>query len=147
MRSGPAGRAAWAAHGPRPATGAPAGRSPENLHVRVEGLGPRAQGFRVFLFRVQGLGFRFRVRINKGTVQGSILGGSWVVISGVTSKVTIIITHIRALITPLITTHEPPSKGRFHGFRVQGGSSGVEGRGSQDFQILGGMRDLSECSG
>ena len=29
------------------------------------------------------------------------------VISGVISKVTIIITHIRGLITPLITTHEP----------------------------------------
>ena len=87
------------------------------------------------------------MRINKGTVQRSILGGSWVVKSRVTSKVTIIITHIRALITPLINTHEPPSKGRFQGFRVQGWSSGVEGRGSQDFQIIEGMRDLSECSG
>ena len=38
-----------------------------------------------------------------------VLGGSWVVISGVISRVTIIITHIRQLITPLITTHEPPS--------------------------------------
>ena len=36
-------------------------------------------------------------------------GGSWVVISGVISRVTIIITHIRGLVTPLITTHEPPS--------------------------------------
>ena len=35
------------------------------------------------------------------------LGGSWVVINGVISRVTI---HIRALITPLITTHEPPSR-------------------------------------
>ena len=34
-----------------------------------------------------------------------LLGGSWVVIIGVISRVTI---HIRGLITPLITTHEPP---------------------------------------
>ena len=46
-------------------------------------------------------------------------GGSWVVISGVVSpliwvisKVTIVITHTRGLITPLITTHEPPSRAK-----------------------------------
>ena len=56
-----------------------------------------------------------------------LLGGSWVVINGITSRVTILITHIRGLIThirglitplithvrglitPLITTYEPPS--------------------------------------
>ena len=38
-----------------------------------------------------------------------ILGGSWVVKSGVISRVTTVITHIRGLITPLITTNEPPS--------------------------------------
>ena len=38
------------------------------------------------------------------------LGGSGVVISGVTSRVAIIITHITGLTTPLITTHEPPSR-------------------------------------
>ena len=38
-----------------------------------------------------------------------LLGGSWVVTSRVISRVTILITHIRGLITPLITTHEPPS--------------------------------------
>ena len=38
------------------------------------------------------------------------LGGSWVVISRVISRVTILVTHIRGLITPLITTPEPPSK-------------------------------------
>ena len=42
------------------------------------------------------------------------LGGSWVVISGVISRVAIVMTHIRGLITPLITTHEPPSSGLFH---------------------------------
>ena len=41
--------------------------------------------------------------------RGLILGGSWVVISGVISRVTIVITHIRGLMTPFMTTHEPPS--------------------------------------
>ena len=42
-----------------------------------------------------------------------LLGGSWVVITGVISRVTIIITQtpIRGLSTLLITTHEPPSRG------------------------------------
>ena len=41
-----------------------------------------------------------------------ILGGSWVAISrNIISRATILITHIRGLITPLITTHEPPSNG------------------------------------
>ena len=41
----------------------------------------------------------------------SVLGGSWVVISGVISRVTILITPNRGLITKLITTHEPRSSG------------------------------------
>ena len=41
---------------------------------------------------------------------GALLGGSWVVISGVISRVTTIITHVRGLITLLIATHEPPSR-------------------------------------
>ena len=40
-----------------------------------------------------------------------VLGGSGVVISGVISKVTRIITHIRGLITTRITNHEPPNRG------------------------------------
>ena len=36
-----------------------------------------------------------------------LLGGSWVVINGVISRVTI---HIRGLITPLIATHKPPGE-------------------------------------
>ena len=36
----------------------------------------------------------------------ALLGGSWVVLS----RVTMLITHIRGLITPPITTPEPPSK-------------------------------------
>ena len=39
-----------------------------------------------------------------------LLGGSWVVTSGVTSRLNIITTHIGGLETPLITTHEPPSR-------------------------------------
>ena len=39
-----------------------------------------------------------------------VLGGSWVVISRVISRETILITPIRGLLTPLIT-HEPPSRG------------------------------------
>ena len=42
----------------------------------------------------------------------SLLGGSWLVISGVICRVTIVITIIRGLITPVITTHEPPSISR-----------------------------------
>ena len=38
-----------------------------------------------------------------------VLGGSRVVISGVISMVTIVITHIRGFITLLTATHEPPS--------------------------------------
>ena len=39
----------------------------------------------------------------------SLPGGSWVVRSRVISRVTILITHIRGLITLLIATPEPPS--------------------------------------
>ena len=39
-----------------------------------------------------------------------MLGGSWVVLSGVTSRVTLVITHIRGLVTIVITTHGPPSR-------------------------------------
>ena len=40
-----------------------------------------------------------------------LLGGSWVVISRVISRITMVITYIGGLIAPLITTHEPPSTG------------------------------------
>ena len=44
---------------------------------------------------------------------------SWVVISGVISRVTILMTHIRGLITPLMTTHEPPSREQLKDFHHQ----------------------------
>ena len=39
-----------------------------------------------------------------------ILGGSWVVISGVISPLIWVINIVTLLITPLITAHEPPSR-------------------------------------
>ena len=38
-----------------------------------------------------------------------LLGGSWLVISRVISPLIGVITIVTLLITPLITTHEPPS--------------------------------------
>ena len=38
-----------------------------------------------------------------------ILGGSWVVISMVISTLIWVVTAVTLLLTPLITTHEPPS--------------------------------------
>ena len=43
-------------------------------------------------------------------VRGLELGGSWVVMSGVIIMVSILITHIRGLLTLLIPSHEPPSR-------------------------------------
>ena len=40
----------------------------------------------------------------------SLLGGSWVVISGVISPLIRVISIATLVITPLITTHEPPSR-------------------------------------
>ena len=63
-----------------------------------------------------------------------LLGGSWVVIIGVISRVTIVATQFRGLITPLITTHEPPSGAThdamsqppYRGFRNQNGVLGIQ---------------------
>ena len=51
-----------------------------------------------------------QVKNTLGPTPKPLLGGSWVVISGVISRVTMLITHIRGLINPFITTHEPPSQ-------------------------------------
>ena len=49
----------------------------------------------------------------------SVLGGSWVVISGIISRLTLIITHLRGLIAKITTTHEPSSRFVGHeGFAV-----------------------------
>ena len=59
-------------------------------------------------FRVYGLGVCFRVY--------GLLGGSWVVVSGVISPLIWGISFIcivTLLITLLITAHEPPSRGMF----------------------------------
>ena len=55
-----------------------------------------------------------------------LLGGSWVVISRVISRVTIVITYIRGLIAPLITTHEPPISGVYICFQANGITFGVK---------------------
>ena len=68
-------------------------------------------GFSVWALEVWGSGSRAVVMpdfCGDVAVQ-ALLGGSWVVISGVISRVTVIIIHKRRLIIPLITTHEPPS--------------------------------------
>ena len=44
--------------------------------------------------------------------EDTALGGSWVVISGVVNPLIWVITIVTLLVTPLITTHEPPSSGR-----------------------------------
>ena len=44
-----------------------------------------------------------------------MLGGSGVVISGVISPLTWVTSTVTLLITLLITTHEPPSKGCIRG--------------------------------
>ena len=41
---------------------------------------------------------------------GGLLGGSWVVISRVISPLIGVITIVTLVITPLITTREPPSR-------------------------------------
>ena len=41
----------------------------------------------------------------------NVLGGSWVVVSRVISRITMVITYIGGLRTPLITTHDSPSRG------------------------------------
>ena len=57
-----------------------------------------------------------------------LLGGSWVVISRVRSRVTILITHIRGLIiTLLITTDEPPKRRRRSYVTQEGRVVGVSG--------------------
>ena len=68
----------------------------------------------------------------------SILGGSWLVISRVISRVTILITLLRGLATPLITTHEPPSRpqldiqilrrGALRGLQVVSDSTSMEAK-------------------
>ena len=42
-----------------------------------------------------------------------LLGGSWVVISGIISPLIWVRSIVTLLITPLITTHEPPSSRPF----------------------------------
>ena len=58
-----------------------------------------------------------------------VLGGSWVVINGVINRVTILISHVRGLITPLIPTHAPPSSEVGSGRSDRRGDSLTGGKG------------------
>ena len=58
-------------------------------------------------------------------------GGSWVVISGVISPLIWVISIVTLLITLVITTHEPPSRG-VSGQRSRG--LGFSGPGGWDLQ-------------
>ena len=40
---------------------------------------------------------------------GFLSGGAWVVISGLICRVTIVLSPLKGLMTPLLATHEPPS--------------------------------------
>ena len=62
-------------------------------------------GFRGLGLRVLGLQDPW-----KTTGFGVLRRGPWAIIGGVRSRVTIILTRIRGLITPLVTAHEPPSR-------------------------------------
>ena len=57
------------------------------------------------------MGLGFRTSIIWALVKGSsLLGGSWVVLSGVICPLSKVISIVTLPITLLITTHEPPSK-------------------------------------
>ena len=60
-------------------------------------------------------------RVERSLDEVNTLRGSWVVMTGGISRVPILTTQTRGLLTPLIATHEPPSRGvgfRTSGFRV-----------------------------
>ena len=79
-------------------------REPENSSFRDSASGFARSGFSV------------ADKADASETSITLLGGSWVVISRVVSRVTIAINYsIRGLITPLITTHEPPSTTDFSG--------------------------------
>ena len=87
--------------------------------LTLRGRRPVCQGF-----------FKWAIRV--------ILGGSWVVTSRVIIRVTILITHIRGLITRLITTPEPPSNSAIKVLRrLVGVYSGIYGfAGVRGFYIV-----------
>ena len=70
--------------------------------LRASGLGPGAA--------TCGVDYRHVPHHQHHHPINALLGGSLVVIGGLMSRVTIVIAHIKGLITPLITTHEPPSR-------------------------------------
>ena len=72
-------------------------RSPLGVWGLTHGPWPKVSGFAVETFH------------SAPDALNLLLGGSWVVISRVISRITVVITYIGGLITLLITTHEPSS--------------------------------------
>ena len=94
-------------------------------------------GFRGFWVWVYGFGVQDFFTV--------LLVGSWVVIRGVRSRITITTTHISGLTTPLRTTHEPPSGvwGIFGVYNTGGlRSFAVQGFVVPEFVV---QRGSSEC--
>ena len=60
--------------------------------------------------RASGFGFGLRAEDSEPLSLEHLLGGSWVVVAGVTSPRMSLIHMVTLLLTPLITTHEPPSR-------------------------------------
>ena len=54
------------------------------------------------------------VSLSSWVFRHALLGGSWVVVSGVISPLIGVIIIATLLITLLITTHEPPSRAESH---------------------------------
>ena len=66
-------------------------------------------GFDVFWFELEPDALLPTLQADQG-LRVSLLGGSWVVIGMAKSPLIWVITIVALLITPLSTTHEPPSK-------------------------------------
>ena len=66
-------------------------------------------GFRIIAGSENGLEAKVSRAFAFLQVARQVLGGSWVVASGAISRLTIVIIPMRGHITPLTTTHEPPS--------------------------------------
>ena len=81
-----------------------------SLDMQKDGVPARTRRFKTCCSHVSVLPYTSDV--GPALAPESLLGGSWVVMSNVVGRITIVITYIRELITPLITTHEPPSTTR-----------------------------------
>ena len=83
-------------------------------HASMRGRTIRARSAKVRSpqVRVSRLVLEFSVMSSCGSEEEGLLEGSWVVRSGVISPLIGVIVTVTLLITPLITTHESPSRER-----------------------------------